>query len=188
MSTINLEVMKQLLQEFVEKEALTREELKLVQRQIDELETRVNSCHEQLKLVIEDKDKVAAMMKRYGSESGILGKPAGDRMPSTALPPGSSAAAPKQAESVVSQKPARASRTANTLPASSAQALPESDSSKKKASAGEGKPKEPHAQANDASQGQQADAEEAEKVSEPTEEPSEDTVKSINDALRGLFR
>ncbi len=59
------EMLKQLLDEFVEKEALINEELKVVSEQILELENRLGQCNERLKLVSVDRQKVLSMKERY---------------------------------------------------------------------------------------------------------------------------
>jgi hypothetical protein len=69
--TINLEMMKQLLQEFVEREALTTEEIKAVEQQSQELGARIEKCRDRLRRVSEDKQKIEAMRQRYaGIKSG----------------------------------------------------------------------------------------------------------------------
>src|SRR5262245_54310439 len=105
MSTINLDVMKQLLQEFVEKETLASEEIKVVQQQIDELEGRIKGCREKLKIVNEDREKIMAMAQRYAG---------GKRAPSpgdgnTAKPKASEASKPSPASA---PEPAKAPQDA----------------------------------------------------------------------------
>jgi hypothetical protein len=67
MTPINLEMIKQLLQEFVDKEAVTTAEINVVQQQIQELDSRVEKCKEKLKIISGDKEKIVAMTKRYTS-------------------------------------------------------------------------------------------------------------------------
>src|SRR5258706_183632 len=78
--TINVEMLKQLLEEFEEKEAVCREELNVIGQQIVDLENRIVSSKEKLKTVAVDADKVTSMMSRY---AGIPPSP----MPSGAVPP-----------------------------------------------------------------------------------------------------
>lgn len=65
MPTINVEMMKQLLQEFTEKEALTGEEIKAIEQQVAELNDRIGGCHEKLKNLNEDRERLSAMTSRY---------------------------------------------------------------------------------------------------------------------------
>ena len=69
MPSINLEMMKQLLQEFSEKEALTNEEINVIETEIVSLEERVNFCRKKLQNLVTDKEKLSAMQERY-----IIGK------------------------------------------------------------------------------------------------------------------
>lgn len=62
---MNLEMMKQLLAEFSEKEALTTEEIKAIQQQSVELEARIQKCRAKLKTVSGDKIKIEEMRQRY---------------------------------------------------------------------------------------------------------------------------
>jgi len=62
---MNLEMMKQLLQEFAEKEALTTEEIKAIQQQSQELELRIQKCRARLEKVSQDKHKIDEMRTRY---------------------------------------------------------------------------------------------------------------------------
>jgi len=72
--TINLEMLKQLLQEFIEREALTTEEIKAVEQQSQELGARIEKCREKLRRVNEDKHKIEEMRQRYaGIKSGSNG-------------------------------------------------------------------------------------------------------------------
>lgn len=59
------EVLKQLLDEFTEKEALIQEELKIINEQIDELNKRLGSCQRKLETIGADRDKVASMKEHY---------------------------------------------------------------------------------------------------------------------------
>src|SRR5277367_3458062 len=62
---MNLEMMKQLLADFTEKEALTTEEIKAIQQQSQELEARIQKCRAKLKTVSGDKIKIEEMRQRY---------------------------------------------------------------------------------------------------------------------------
>lgn len=79
---INPEMLKQLLDEFVEKEAVTREEINVVQQQIEELELRVVESKERLKLVGADRDKINTMMERYAKGDWGAIPEAADPVPS----------------------------------------------------------------------------------------------------------
>ena len=65
MTPINLEMIKQLLQEFVDKEAVTTAEINVVQQQIQELDARIEKCKEKLKIISGDREKIVTMTKRY---------------------------------------------------------------------------------------------------------------------------
>jgi hypothetical protein len=67
MPTINVEMMKQLLEEFTEKEALTGEEIKVIEQQVANLNERIEACHDKLKNLSEDRERLAAMSSRYAS-------------------------------------------------------------------------------------------------------------------------
>ncbi len=65
MPTINLEMMKQLLEEFAEKEALTTEEISIIENEITSLEERVIYCRNKLQNLGADKERLVAMKERY---------------------------------------------------------------------------------------------------------------------------
>jgi hypothetical protein len=201
MSTINLEVMKQLLQEFVEKETLAAEEIKVVQQQIEELEQRAHTCRDKLKTVTEDREKIAAMMQRYGDGAALRSDGPG-RLPSAAKaieshasPAEVGAAASNLTEalggadahaSAPAPKKEAAPPTGKAVPGKLFDAVlpPVSES-------GQASPTgtESHNQGSKANEPQQpAEEQAAGKAPESSEETPDDTVKSINDALRGLFR
>lgn len=69
MTPINLEMIKQLLQEFVDKEAVTAEEINVVQQQVQELEARIPRCREKLQLISSDKAKLLSMAQRYTAQT-----------------------------------------------------------------------------------------------------------------------
>lgn len=193
--------MKQLLQEFVEKEALVVEESKVVQQQIEELEGRIQGCREKLKTVSEDKEKITAMQGRYAGGLGLSAGKGEARLSSTAAPSTAQAAkaSPEAALQAAGAITNLAQALADTSPAQSPAAKPEAakaGSSKLLdgilAGAGQG------AESADASGAQAAPAASSESAEaqteaagakpETSEENADDAVKSINDALRGLFR
>jgi hypothetical protein len=87
---MKIEMMKQLMQEFAEKESMTAEEIKAVQQQSQELELRIQKCKAKLLLVSEDKVKIAEMMQRYSSQNNGQqegGNAAGVTRPTTVVTP-----------------------------------------------------------------------------------------------------
>lgn len=65
MPTINLEMMKQLLDEFSTKEALVTEEIKVVEEEIRSLKHRIDAYRQKLQNISNDKAKLLAMQERY---------------------------------------------------------------------------------------------------------------------------
>jgi hypothetical protein len=61
----SLEMLRKLLDEFVEKEALIEEELKVIDEQIVELESKLGTCQERLSTLGVDREKVLRMRQRY---------------------------------------------------------------------------------------------------------------------------
>lgn len=189
--------MKQLLQEFVEKESLVVEEVKVVQQQIEELEGRIQGCREKLKTVSEDREKITAMQGRYAGGLGLSAGKGEAGLSSPTAP--STAQAAKPTPEAAGAMTNLAQALADTSPAQGPAAKPEAakaGSSKLLdgilAGAGQG------ADSADASGAQaapaassepaEAQAEAAGAKPETSEENADDAVKSINDALRGLFR
>src|SRR5947207_965018 len=73
MASINTDVMKQLLDEFSEKQALCSEEINAIEQQIIELQQRIPMLHEKLSVVSQDRTKIEEMMNRYaGSHHAVL--------------------------------------------------------------------------------------------------------------------
>ncbi len=74
MSSINPEMLKQLLSEFEEKQAVCREEINEITNQISELEQRIESSKERLVSVARDREKIGLMKQRYqdGDWSSVL--------------------------------------------------------------------------------------------------------------------
>ena len=101
MPTINLEMMKQLLQEFSEKEALTTEEIGVIEAEILNLETRIESCRTKLKNLNSDKDKLSGMQQRYTSGNFSL------RILNDRIPQGTNT----QASAIISKTPEIVSET-----------------------------------------------------------------------------
>jgi len=226
-------MMKQLLQEFAEKEALTNEEIKVVEEQRVELEGRILKCQDRLRLVSEDKVKISEMMQRYvgagalnGARSSSAPRPMQNRSPVTPVPveapqprPGRRAAdasasmQPQAAPPVAAPPPARTPAPEQALrapqpvapppPAASAALSPSHFFDEPAPPPPAPEPK-PFASAQDlvggltgAAPAEQPpvppplEAPPAAASNEPgaSDEPApDDTVKSINDALRGLFR
>jgi hypothetical protein len=58
-------MMKQLLEEFSEKETLTTEEINVIENEISSLSERINFCRNRLMNLSADKEKLAAMKERY---------------------------------------------------------------------------------------------------------------------------
>lgn len=65
MPDMNPELLKQLLAEFEEKQAVTTEEINEIEKQIEELRARIELSRDRLKEVERDRDKVGAMKARY---------------------------------------------------------------------------------------------------------------------------
>jgi hypothetical protein len=209
---INLEMMKQLLAEFSEKEALTTEEIRAVQQQTKELEQRILQCQERLKLVSEDRVRINEMMQRYaGVNGGTSARSLPSPSASTAPPPVPKAAAPAPGPAPAVSKPAVAQApppapTVSSPPPSAAPAqtpnffedMPPPPPPKAPEApvpftsaldlvsslATESSPPAPAPAAPAAP----APAPEPPAAAEEHDEHGDDTVKSINDALRGLFR
>src|SRR5262249_22689032 len=74
MPDMNPELLKQLLAEFEEKQAVTTEEINEIEKQIEELRARIELSRDRLKEVERDREKVGAMKSRYaqGDWSGVL--------------------------------------------------------------------------------------------------------------------
>lgn len=74
MSSINPEMLKQLLSEFEEKQAVCVEEINAITEQITELEKRITDSKERLSSVARDKEKIVLMKQRYaeGDWSSVL--------------------------------------------------------------------------------------------------------------------
>lgn len=74
MTSINPEMLKQLLSEFEEKEAVCVEEINAITEQITELEKRITSSKERLGSVARDREKIGLMKQRYaeGDWSSVL--------------------------------------------------------------------------------------------------------------------
>jgi hypothetical protein len=201
MPTINLEMMKQLLQEFSEKEALTTEEINVIEKEITTLEERAKTCHSRLQNLDLDKEKLHAMKERY--VSGNFPKP--ERLPfgsssseDSPSPTHSSSTENLQthssqinnAQTYPPQTASQNSPAVEMVASDDTSAFPE-NSNNTGASA---KPKEvsspvvsestafsvPDQADNNDHQGKSPIEEGAKESNEP--------IKSINDALKGLFR
>lgn len=158
MPTINVEIMQKLLQEFTEKEALTGEEIKAIEQQVLELENRITVCRDRLQNLNEDKDRLAAMMSRYVGAGSL-----------PALKGGSdkAKAIPKLADRP--QPPVE-----RNMPTSTPETMPNAPAKNSVI-----EDLEPAAQGN---------ASPTEMDSQDAAASGDDAIKSINDALKGLFR
>lgn len=65
MPEMNPELLKQLLADFEEKQAVTTEEINEIEKQIEELRARIELSRDRLKEVERDRDKIGAMKARY---------------------------------------------------------------------------------------------------------------------------
>ncbi len=162
MATINVEMMQQLLHEFSEKEALTGEEIKVIEQQVLELEARITVCRDRLQFLNEDKDRLAAMMSRYVDginppAQSLAVKGTSSKLKSVARLPD------KQA----GQTYARTTSTGQKIPAVSEKNSLIEDL-------------EPIAE--EESRKDEAGSKDAGSAG------GDDAIKSINDALKGLFR
>jgi len=188
MSTINLDVMKQLLQEFVEKEALASEEIKVVQQQIEELETRIRACHDKLKVVSEDKQQINAMLQRYAGGMGLASIGAQAPLSSGARPaasvPAQAVGATNLAQALADSKPAPGAKADTASKAGTGKLLDGILSGAGQASESAANNPAPTTPAENPAEAEEG----APKAEETGEETPDDAVKSINDALRGLFR
>ena len=63
------DMLKKLLDEFVEKEQLVTEELKVITEEIEQLETRLEVCRARLGTIGSDRDRVLQLKQKYGNGS-----------------------------------------------------------------------------------------------------------------------
>ncbi len=174
MPTINVEVLKQLLQEFSEKEALTTEEIGVIEQEVANLEKRIEQCRAKLQNLGEDKEKLAAIRERY--TSGAVMPRIGIK--ESTIPPLPKTATTKPASEVASK--AVATKATEEEPAITEIEAPakESELDIKPAKTKPAKTPAPEP----AGESEENISEEA------SSKESGDTIKSINDALKGLFR
>ncbi len=101
MVAINPEMLRELLEEFTEKEEVTREEMNAINQQIAELEKRIESSKVKLAGLNRDREKIDLMRERYLSGNWKLQlsnmSPAASSSPAT--PTAEAAAAPQPAAS-----------------------------------------------------------------------------------------
>jgi hypothetical protein len=102
-SMASQDMLKKLLDEFVEKEALVSEELKVVTEQIEELEMRLEKCRMRLGSIGTDRNRVMEIKQRYSggvfyqrAEQAPMSVPAAQVSTAPAQPP--QPVAPKKAE------------------------------------------------------------------------------------------
>lgn len=199
------EVLKRLLDEFDAQQQQNQEELNSIEQDIQQLEAKIEDCRQQAQLVDQDREKVLAMMGRYGQSQDtadkppITEKPVAASSPKSKLQPASKATETSTAQNkALANKPSAAKQvaTANLKPTPSPKiALPprqppmplEAVTSPNLAAASAQTQKPEPATESPAPTDGSTSVETA-----PTEDPpaqgDNDTVKSINEALRGLFR
>jgi len=157
MPTINVEIMQQLLQEFAEKEALTGEEIKVIEQQVLELETRITVCRDRLQNLNEDKDRLATMISRYVGAG-------------SSLPLKGSSGKPKAMPKLADRYQSAVERNAPSPTAGPTPNAPEKNSI-----------------IEDLEPTPQDDSSQNKTDSEDATTDKDDTNKTITDALRGLF-
>ena len=181
MPTINLEMMKQLLEEFSEKEALTTEEINVIGKEIVSLEQRVGICRNKLQNLGADKEKLTAMKERY--ISGKFPPPIRAPLPITA-----------QESNIHSNGVAGISEplpTPDSIGSIDTSGLTHNPQTGPEESTAKS---EPEVQANTANPVNQPEYVQIEEESAKTSKESDhnkegsEPIKSINDALKGLFR
>jgi hypothetical protein len=191
----SLEMLKKLLDEFAEKEAHTREEINVVTQQIVELEQRAESARTRQLGIAGDRDRLNEMKGHYAGGAIARRAAAGggvplpvqtpQAIPAAAMPP----APPQQAAPPPPPAPAPAAVEAPPKPNrfdlldlfSPNEGTPEPVIEQQPAA-------QPAPQPAPAAAPQPAPAAPAAAAPESPKEEEDDTVKSINDALRGLFR
>ncbi|MDR3614859.1 MAG: hypothetical protein P4L53_14970 [Candidatus Obscuribacterales bacterium] len=194
----SLEMLKKLLDEFAEKEAHTREEINVVTQQIAELEQRAESARTRQQGIAGDRDKLNEMKAHYAGGAIARRAAAGGGVPlpvqtPQAIPAATMPPAPPQPVAPPPPPPAPAQAVVEAPP------KPNRFDLLDLFSPNEGAP-EPVVEQQPAAQPapqpaptptpapQPAPAPAAAAAPESPKEEEDDTVKSINDALRGLFR
>ncbi len=71
MSSINVDMLKQLLDDFLAKEQLTGQEITATEQKINELKVQIESCQQKLFVVAQDREKIAQMMQRYTNQESL---------------------------------------------------------------------------------------------------------------------
>ncbi|MBY0356710.1 MAG: hypothetical protein K2W82_01810 [Candidatus Obscuribacterales bacterium] len=151
------EALKQVLDKFTNELAMVEAELNLVQEQIGELETRLTSCASKQQVVTQDRQKVISMLERY-------------------VHPGSQT----NSQPISDRQPRANQFHSQELPVPQMETPPAAPTPP----AAESPTLEPPAQAPSQDEAQAAGNEWG---AEPAPEMDKDTVKSFNDAMRGLF-
>jgi hypothetical protein len=192
MSGIDPSKLKEALDDFVEKESLIKEEIKVVEQQIEELKARTITCNERLERVGQDRQRVLDIASRYSSGS-ITAQ--GAAVAREAVKEDTAA---KSLEKPVEVKSMEAKAQAKMEAKAEAKAEKEKPATAEKTTAPIKTPPPtpaktpPAAKAPDSQEAVKGSGQEPEKESakdtgkEP--EAEDDTVKNINEALRGLFR
>lgn len=161
MPTVNVEMMKQLVQEFTEKETLTAEEIKVIEQQVGELEKRIGVCRTRLQNLNEDKDRLAVMMSRYAGGANLDAS-----RQSLTRDRGKPKPVAKLLDNAGAQTTAEQDLLGLGIEDTSAEA----------------------AKSNVAEELDPAAAEDSTKAETEGATGGDDAIKSINDALKGLFR
>jgi hypothetical protein len=218
----NADTFKKLLEEMATKESLYAEELKVIEQEIEQLESRIITCRERLGTVGDDKGTVNSIAERYTKEVLELGKIALDfsiplrkSVVSTASNPepavkespktnGKSTAKAQNGSKSKAEEVTTAKTDVKSSGVSKPEAKPEpkvQEAAKTEVKA-EAKP-QPKAEAKDEekadsktdegfildlSSGEEAGKDKPSEEENQSGESEDETIKSINDALRGLFR
>jgi hypothetical protein len=184
----SLEMLKKLLDEFAEKEAHTSEEINVVAQQITELEQRAKSARTRQLGIAGDRDQLNEMKAHYAG-GAIARRPAAgggvplpmqtpQAIPTPAMPPTPpQPAAPPPPAPVAIEAPPKPNRFDLLDLFSPNDGMPEPVVEQQPAA-------QPAPQPAPVPQPAPAAA----AAPESPKEEEDDTVKSINDALRGLFR
>lgn len=202
-----MDVLKQALDKFEQEEQTTKDEISDIERQIETLRKRIEEFNAKLSTIDEDKHKVIAMIERWADTAEAASLSHKTQSPKAQNQTDS--VAPEKTKSTKSSHEAKAehktetkteaeaksskhsdvvksSRVANSKKQSGepSQAAPEKDTETSQKATKEVKKatlaKEAHKSEESKDDGYQVDL--------GDEEKEDDTLKSINDALRGLFR
>ena len=196
MATINLEILKQLLEEFSEKDALASAEIGVIEQEVINLEGRIETCRAKLKNLSEDKEKLAAIQERYSG--GKFDAPSvkelrtdvNKRITSSASVSQSMAISQSISKSMESKTEPMVEHTGEEKATIGQSSEPATGSVRAKGHK-PGKQEESDLLPEAEETTPESKAEPENKVEQPdtaSNQGSGDTIKSINDALKGLFR